>query len=200
MINKLSVRLTERLLAKDTITEEEQELYVYGFFMLLSHLMYFLLACVFGLILGCFIESVVFYISFQFIRRYAGGYHAASETRCEILSVLSIIGCIVLMKSAKAYDFQTVFLILSAVSAVLIFSFCPLDTPEKPLSEKEFKYFRKISWLILLIIVVFIVISYIFNWNIIFTPCCISLILESVLITAGKIKKVSVNRKKKSNT
>ena len=83
MINNLSTRITNKLLAKGNIAEDERELYIYGLFMLLSHLMYLVLTIVFGLIFKCFLESVIFYIAFQFIRRYAGGYHAETETRAK---------------------------------------------------------------------------------------------------------------------
>lgn len=198
MINNLSVRLTDRLLAKGSITEDERELYIYGFFMLLSQLVYFLLACIVGLLFQCFFESVIFYIAFQFIRRYAGGYHAKTETRCEILSSLSIIGSIGIIELLDMYDFQIVLLSITLFSAGCIFVLCPLDTPEKPLSNKELKYFRKISWLILFIIATLIVVSYIFEWSYIFSPCCMSLILESILIIAGKIKQISNIKKMKS--
>lgn len=190
MINNLSVRLTDKLLTKGIIIEDERELYIYGFFMLLSHLMYLVLACIFGLLFKCFIESIVYYVAFQFIRKYAGGYHAATETRCEILSTLSIIVSIGVIKLSKIYDIKTIFLLVTLISMVLIFCLCPLDTPEKPLSKKEFKYFRKISWIILLVISSVIIVSYFFKFKILFTPCCVSLVLESVLLVAGKIKRV----------
>ena len=191
MISKLSAYLAEKLLSNGTISEEEKELYIYGLFMLISHLMFFIIACIFGLISGCIFESIIFYTAFQFIRRYAGGYHASTEIKCDIFSTLSILACIAVIRLSKTYDFQTVLLIISAISAVCIFSFCPLDTPEKPLSEKEFKYFRKISWLILFVIVAAIVVSYVFKFQIVTVPCCLSLILESILLIAGKIKKTA---------
>lgn len=191
MISKLSNYLTDKLLSNGTIGDEDKELYIYGLFMLLSQLMFFIITCIFGLVLNCIIESIIFYISFQFIRKYAGGYHASTETRCEILSTLSIFACIVVIRLSKTYDFQTVLLIISALSAVCIFVFCPLDTPEKPLSDKEFRYFRKISWLILLVIVAAVIVSYVFKFQMVTVPCCMSLILESILLAAGKIKRVS---------
>lgn len=187
MISKLSKKIVNQL----NILDDEQELYEYGFFILLSQILYFIIAIIIGTICGTVFESIIFYIAFQFIRRYAGGYHAATETRCEILSTLSILACIVVIKLSKTYDIQTALLIISALSAVCIFVFCPLDTPEKPLTDKEFRYFRKVSWLILLAIVVAIIVSYIFKFKIFTVPCCLSLVLESILLTAGKIKRIS---------
>lgn len=198
MISKLSTHLTEKLLSNGTISDEDKDLYIYGLFMLFSHLMFFIIACIFGLILGCIFESIIFYIAFQFIRRYAGGYHASTETRCEILSSLSILACIVVIKLLNTYVFQTVLLLITILSAVCIFILCPLDTPEKPLTDKEHKYFRKISLIILSLIIVAIIISFIFKFNIIFAPCCVSVILEGVLIGTGQIKKAY--SKKRANS
>ncbi len=191
MINNLSVYFTEKLLSNGTINDEDKELYIYGLFMLLSQLMFFIITCIFGLILKCILESIIFYIAFQFIRKYAGGYHASTETRCEISTTLSILACIVLIRLSKTYDFQIALVTITVISAISIFCLCPLDTPEKPLSDKEFRYFRKISWLILFVIITVITVSYIFKLSIIIVPCCLSLILESILLALGKIKRVS---------
>lgn len=189
MINKLSTLIADRLLSNGTITDEDYELYIYGLFVLISHLIYLILICIFGIVFKCLIGSIIFYIAFQFIRRYAGGYHAATETRCEIFSTLSILGSLGIVKIAQAYDIQIVIGILAIISAICIFILCPLDTPEKPLSEKEFKYFRKISWIILCIICLLAIVSFIFKLKLAFAPLCMSLILESILLIAGKIQK-----------
>lgn len=198
MINKLAVCFTDKLLLKNSISENERELYVYGFFMLLSHLMYFIFTCVFGSIFRCFLESVIFCITFQLIRRYAGGYHANTEIICNLFSILSIIACVSFIKLSKMYRINSVLLCIVLLCAILIFIFCPLDTPEKPLTDKEHKYFRKISLIILSLIIVSIIISFIFKFNIIFAPCCVSVILEGVLIGTGQIKKAY--SKKRANS
>ena len=197
MINNLATHITEKLISSNTIKPEDRDLYIYRIFMLLSQLLFILLTVVFGLVLNCVVESIVFYIAFQFIRRYAGGYHAKTETRCEIMSTLSIFACLVVIRLSKLYGFDNILLCLAIVTAISIAVLCPLGTPEKPLSEKEFRYFRKISWLILLIITLLTIVSYTFKWEILFSPCCMSLILESILILSGKIKKL-VNERTQS--
>lgn len=198
MINKISSKIVEILIKHSLVGNEDKELYSYGFFILLSQILYLIIAIILGSIFKSVFESVIFYIAFQFIRRYAGGFHAKTETRCEILSTLSILCCIVLIKLSKMYDIRIALLSISLVFAVLIFILCPLDTPEKPLNDKEYKYFRKISWIILSLIIVAIIVSFIFKFNVVFAPCCASLILEGVLIGTGKIKKV-YNEKRASS-
>lgn len=195
MISLLSNKIVYRFFKRTDILADEQELYRYGFFILFSQILYFIIIITIGILCKAILESIIFYIAFQFIRRYAGGYHAATETRCEVLSTLSIVASIGIIKLSKIYDFKTILLFITIASMVLIFFLCPLDTPEKPLSEKEFKYFRKISWIILLVISSIIIVSYFFKFNILFTPCCVSLILESVLLVAGKIKRSSSGEK-----
>lgn len=189
MISKISSRIAEILIKHSAIENEDEELYTYGFFILLSQILYFIIAIAIGILFNIIIESIIFYIAFQFIRKYAGGYHASTELRCEILSSLSIVICLFVIKLSEIYDFQTLLFIISSLSAVCIFVLCPLDTPDKPLSDKEIKHFRKVSWLILLVIVAAIVISYVFKFQIVTMPCCLSLILESILLATGKIKK-----------
>lgn len=198
MISRFSSKITDLLIKKAIISSESKELYDYGFFILLSQILYFIIAVIFGIIFSVFLQSIIFYIAFQFIRKYAGGYHASTEGRCEIMSTLSILACIVMVWLSKLFDFSLLLLSISLVAALIIVVLCPLDTPEKPLSNKELKYFRKISWIILFIITALIVVSYIFEWSCIFSPCCMSLILESVLIMVGKIKQIS-NIKKMKN-
>lgn len=198
MINKISSKIVEILIKHSLVENEDKELYLYGFFILLSQILYFIIVITIGILFNVIFESIIFYITFQFIRRYAGGYHAKTETRCEILSTLSILCCIVLIKLSKMYDIRIVLLSVSLVFAVLIFILCPLDTPEKPLNDKEYKYFRKISWIILSLIIIAIIVSFYFKFNVVFAPCCASLILEGVLIGTGQIKKAS--SKKRANS
>lgn len=195
MIGKLASKTAEKFIKNPDTCYDKIEIYQYGFFVLYSNLIFFLLTIILGAVLNVVLSSMFFYIAFFSIRQYAGGYHAATEMRCEIMSTLSILICIIVIKLSKTYDFQTVLLIISSVSALCIAVFCPLDTPEKPLSEKEFKYFRKISWLILSVISIFVICSYFVQlreMHVFFVPCCLSLILESILLAAGKLKKLAV--------
>lgn len=199
MISKISERLSSKLITDGTISEDDKELYDYGLFMLLSYIVYLCLTCILGLIFQCFFESIVFYIVFQAIRKFAGGYHASTELKCEALTTLSILLCIVVIRLSRTYDFQTVLLIFSSMATICIFCLCPLDTPEKPLSVKEFKYFRKISLTILFVIIIAIIVSYYFKIHFIFLPCCLSIILESVLLISAKFQKALKNKKKAIN-
>lgn len=200
MISKLSQKITDALFLKSSVNQEERELYIYGIFIFISHLMYLVLAFIFGCLFKLVGESIAFYISFQAIRRNAGGYHASTETRCEILSTLSIFTSIFIIKLSYLYDFQIIILSITLISILIIFFLCPLDTPVKPLSKKEQIYFRKKSRIVLLILSLLIVFSLLCEIKILFFPCCVSIILESILLLCGKIKSLASLNQNKDNS
>lgn len=193
MIGILSTKIVGRLIEKSIINDTERELYTYGLFMLLSQTLYFILAVIIGVFLNIVFESVVFYVAFLFIRTSAGGVHASSELKCEVATTLSLFLCLGVVKLCDQYNLKTVIIILTIVAAVFIAILCPLDTPEKPLNKKEKIYFRKKSWIILLMILTIIGVSSCLEINTLIYPCCMSLILESILLILGKIKEIRKN-------
>lgn len=190
MLNKLGKRLTNTLINNNQIDESERCLYEYGFFILLSNVIYVTITLVLGSVFNIIIESMAFYIAFSLIRRYAGGFHASSEMKCTLITTTSIFLCFLCTKLCEINNIQMPILIPTMIAAISIFVLCPLDTPEKPLTKEEYKYFRKISWTILLLIILAICIGWYFKLDFLMYPCCMSLILESILLVLGKIKRL----------
>lgn len=195
MIGSFAEKLTERLIEKGSVSEGNRELYVYGFFMLFSHAAYFVLAVILGLLLGCPVQGIVFFIAFQFARRFAGGFHADTEIKCTVLSLSTIFICILMCRLARDFGFSIYLIVPAAVFTVLTVIFSPLDTPSKPLSAAEKKRCRKISLLIIAVICVLTVLSAIFRFEFTLAPLCLALILEGVLIAAGKIQNLRESKK-----
>ena len=195
MLSKLSDRIANVFVRRKIISETEKELYVYGLFMLLSHSFFFGYTIIVGLILSCALESLVFFVEFQLIRHYAGGYHASKEVYCDILSSLSLLLSIIVIKTIEVTQTGTLLLVVTGLSVVVIGLFSPLDTEEKLLLDFEKLRFRKMSWLILIAESVVIIISAIADANRIMVPSCVSLIFESLLLISGKIKLLSTKTK-----
>lgn len=193
MLNKLSIIIVDFLIMNNVVELVNKELYQYGFFILLSDIFSILLITFFGIFLNCFFESVLFYFIFRFIRIFAGGFHANTETRCEILISLLFLGSTYTISISKQVNIFKIILGITIFAILIITIFSPLDTPEKPLEPDEKKKYRKISLSILLIIVLIIIISIILKIKLFIVPCCLSLILESILLVAGVIKGRLVN-------
>ena len=105
-------------------------------------------------------------------------------------TTISIALCVFVVKITRVYDIKIFLLVLSCIFTTLVFILCPLDTPEKKLTKKEKKHFRKISWIILTFILTVVTISYLFELNILFASSCMSLILEGILVSLGKVQEL----------
>ncbi len=187
MINKLSGCIVERLLREKYVNNDEIDIFSYGLFQLFSHIFFILVTLLCGGLFGCIIESLIFYIAFQLVRIYAGGYHAKTETRCEILSSIIIFVCVGIIKISKIYALQIYFMIMTVIAYLVIWFLSPIDTPSKPLNNAEHKHFRKISILISSTLLAIVIVSLFSQYDLLFFPCCVSLVLEGFLLCVAKI-------------
>lgn len=194
MISNLSKKVVKKLIASGNISSSERELYEYGIFILMSNILYIVDTAILGLAFGLFYQSLLFFIVFMVIRQYAGGYHASTELRCEIFTNLCILASIIIMRLISEDFSFAIILVLSSFSAVFIFVFAPIDTDEKALDEIELKIFCKRTKLVLVVIVAIIIVSLCLQLKSFCIPCCMSLILEGVLLIAGKAKKIRMGK------
>lgn len=188
MFSDLSLLLCEYLISHNRLKKDEKELYTYGIYLVIANIFFLLLVLFFGLLFKCLIKTLVFYISFRIIRSFAGGYHADTEMRCEILTTLSFAATSYLISIPENLFIQSTALICAFFSVVVIAVFAPLDTPAKPLDDDEKRKYRRISLIILSVIVSVILVSLLLKIQLLLVPCCLSLVLEAILLTAGKIK------------
>lgn len=128
--------------------EEEIELYGFAIYILLSSIIHIVSAIIIGMIFGMLVESILFYISFIAIRKFAGGYHANTPVKCYLLSIVSIIISFVILKVILGFNIGIIhsvpiFLELSAVIAIIVLS--PLANENKIINDKEKKIYKIIA-------------------------------------------------------
>lgn len=192
MISKISESITNKLLVKYNIDNNDFDIYTYGVFMFISFLYYVILSCILGIVFNCLFESLLFSLSFQLVRKYAGGYHAKTEKFCLILTSSSCVMSTVMIKLFQITGIGTLVFILTLGFVIFSCVMVPIDTPENPLAEVEVMHYRKISIIIILVLFLIVICSFLLQIEKIFAPCCISLILEGILLVAGKIQKIRV--------
>lgn len=188
MIGKLAKRMTIALINRQQIDKGDAALYEYGFFIFLSNLIFLCVVCLAGAACRILLQSVIFFIAFRLIRRYAGGYHASTELRCQFFSTVSIIGSVLIIKLLQQNHLILLWIPFVAAGTAVIALFSPLDTPAKPLSDNEHKYYKKKSLLILLFLDIAFAIALVLQWHFIYLPIAVAICLETILITLGKIQ------------
>lgn len=195
MISKISEKFVAKWLLSDSVDADEKELYEYGIFILLSTIFFAGITAILGTLFGLFIQSLLFFAVFVTVRQFAGGIHASSEIKCEVFTSISILLCIVTMHLAQNNDLIIgILLLLALIFSALIFICAPIDSEEKTLNKAEFKAYRKRTRLILLFVLMALIVSFCLTKKEICIPCCMSLILEGVLLSAGKIQKTNIDR------
>lgn len=76
-------------LCKDEGQKDNFDLYEYAVYIILASALHIATIIVLGLFFNLLVESLVFYFSFIAIRKFAGGYHAKTPTRCYIISIIT---------------------------------------------------------------------------------------------------------------
>lgn len=188
MISALAVRITEALCACSAIEESDRELYQYGFFVLLSRVLFFLLTTLFGLLFRVPWESIMFYIMFSLLRGYAGGIHARTEFLCTLLTSFTIILSIAGIFAMKALHVMIVPVGMLIIGMVCILILSPLDTQEKPLSKEDRKRYRDISWILSLLCSVLSIIGILTHHYAILYSAAFAVFLEGTLLVLGRIQ------------
>ena len=197
MIYKTSRHITDKLIRHGRVDSDDRELFEYGIFLVISQMIYALVCIICGIVFKCIAESLVLYVSFNFARKYSGGFHASTELRCFIISSLSILCSVSLIKTFEIKDLRVPFIILLAAASAVIIIFSPLDTDEKPLTEDEKILFRKKSFLVLGVLLAVCIATFP-KLRFISYSAGTAVILESVFLSLGKLKKLFYGTKKYS--
>lgn len=139
MITYLSNRISIFLLSKKIITLEEIKIYQYGFEMILSTILGFMITLAIGFLLNIKVLSLLYYTIFVLIRQLTGGYHASTYFRCNLtFAIISFVtlGMTQLIVNTNQYNF-VVFMLLILISVIIIWAYSPIENEFKPLDEKQ---------------------------------------------------------------
>lgn len=148
MLQRISDRLTDQLILKGVIPEENQEIYTYGFSALLSTVINALVMLIIGILSGLLLETFIFMLSFAVLRVYSGGYHADSHISCILMSA-SIYAIAMLITQFMPVQYSVIFSVLiGVISFFAIIIFAPIEHKNKPFIEDEYKKFKLISRMI----------------------------------------------------
>ena len=185
MATTLAERIVRKLIAVSVVEEGDRELYIYGFFLLITRFYFFLATIAFGCFLKIPCESVIFYIVFILLRSYAGGIHAKTETACTIWTTLAMATATAFIKILECTSAKIPVCFLLCNICILTFS--PLDSGEKPLDIEDRRRYQKICVLLLLIFDVVALVANYLAFPVLYYPVICGICLEAVLLSIGKL-------------
>lgn len=135
-----------RYIFNNDSNEEKIELYGFAIYIVNSSLLHIGTLLVIGWLFGMVVESVIFYVSFIAIRKFAGGYHAMTPLRCYLFSTITIFISLLLLQQLSNFSkaITYVFILIELISIICIIVLSPLDSGNKPISNKKEKKVYKI--------------------------------------------------------
>lgn len=80
MLNKMAVKITDKLVMKKIVSDDMADIYIYGFELLISFFFSTIGVLIIGIILGRFLQTLMFLATFILLRSFTGGYHANTYT------------------------------------------------------------------------------------------------------------------------
>ena len=141
----ISRKFISLLCENNMIEREKQELYAYAMEILLSSILHFLTTVVIGLLFDMVIESLLLFIAFSVIRRFAGGFHASTHLRCYFTSIAAIIIMLFFISVVTKWGNDIDFYVILIISDLTIWFASPIESQNKPLSYKEKKVYKAVS-------------------------------------------------------
>ena len=151
MITTLAQYITGCLLRNDIIESEKQDIYTYGFEVIISSISGFAIALILGFAFSQPLECILFLIAFVSMRSYCGGYHADTYLKCNSIFTLTIAAVMLFFKFVTKYPIYIHFLI-GVFSLVTVIIFAPVENKFKLL---DIKTKRKCKWVSILLTTLF---------------------------------------------
>lgn len=144
MINQFAKQLINILTSKtkQSVDSDQLEVYIYGLECLINTAVPVILFTVFSFFTSTVFETWLWIITFSFLRKYTGGYHASSQLSCMASSMcLGMVNTILIIHYTLH---RSAIVICYVIFATLILLFCPIESTKKTLTasrQKQYKYF-----------------------------------------------------------
>lgn len=149
MINKIANYLIKKGLQNSIISDQDVSVYLYGYTLILEIAMNIIVAFIIGLIFNSLMSVIIFLLVFMPLRSYSGGYHANSALSCTIISNLTVLLAVLVVKYGWIDSLVWIVPVIEALLIILIALIAPVDSENKPLNNAEKKRCKKITILIL---------------------------------------------------
>lgn len=176
------------ILKNNDLDNDKIEIIRYGLEIVITKLFFIVIILIIGLIMNCIIESVAFAVSLSLLRQYGGGYHADTRKKCLVLSLITLIISLSVIKLAENYQVMILPMCCAAfISFIYILAAAPIDTSNKRFDKDEIRIYGRKSRVLT---ITFAILSVIFGllklYSITFVILT-AIITEAYLMLKGQI-------------
>lgn len=182
----VSEKVVSLMVENEIISSEDKEIYIYGLkqgFILLINIISTLFV---GFVFNQSLETIFFLVTYIPLRIYAGGYHARTQLRCYISSIVLIIAVLLVIKYIPWTNFAC--LMISTISALIIFILSPVEDMNKPLDAAELKMYGEKTRMILVLECSMLILLMVFEIRSMAICVTVTLFIQSFMLILGKLK------------
>lgn len=145
MLRRISENIASEMISAGVITSEEKDIYQYSMELIIAMTVNLISSIALFAAFGRLLEGLTFLAAFLPLRTYSGGYHASNYVKCYILSIAVMVGFLFSITVVPADCLRSVALFITPMAALIMFILAPVESPNKPLDEKEYAVYRVIS-------------------------------------------------------
>lgn len=145
MYTKLASIFAQKLIQAGSVKEEQRDIYEYGLEILLADIGYLIIFLLFAAVTGTMLQSLFFLAGFILLRRFAGGYHADTYTKCHVMFLINQVIFTVIIKLVPEYLYFALIVSLVSISLVIIWLLAPVDNNARRFIKNEYNKFRRKS-------------------------------------------------------
>lgn len=192
MVELMWGKFADALVANGSAKKEDRELYAYGLREGAILILNIVTSLVIGLLMGMVWQTVIFTVTYSPLRSFAGGAHAKTHFRCYLLSILLIVVSLAVIKFSPHNI--TMIMLISLLSALVVYLLAPVEDKNKPLDEIEIKVYRKKSRLILLVEIIVFIVAILVSFIQLAMTISVALGSLALMLIIGKIKNAIIEK------
>ena len=184
MISFLSNFIAHYLFKNQIIEKEKVPVCQYGFEIIVSTFMGFLIVSVIGIVLNEFAEALLFYFLFVIVRMFTGGYHAETHFKCKLTLSVCCLSVLILSKYYIYFEKAYIFLLIPYLITVCLFA--PVEHINAPLNDNKTRN-RVVSIIMAILLAISNLVIYSYMPKLV-TVSSLTLFIIAMLIIISKIK------------
>ncbi len=142
MIHGLSKNIAEFYGDKEGYTQDKIEVCTYGLELIISDIIAIFIVMIAAVFTNTVLYTITLLLVFASIRLQAGGFHAPSHLKCNLLFFAAYAVSVLLVKFIPINITKYLISIMNVISIIEIIMYAPVAHPNKPVSKKKKKKCR----------------------------------------------------------
>lgn len=142
MIHGLSKNIAEFYGDKEGYTQDKIEVCTYGLELIISDIIAIFIVMIAAVFTNTVLYTITLLLVFASIRLQAGGFHASSHLKCNLLFFAAYAVSVLLVKFIPINITKYLISIMNVISIIEIIMYAPVAHPNKPVSKTKKKKCR----------------------------------------------------------